>query len=52
VSKVLLDLGASINLMPISMMKRIGNMKVKPIRITLQLVDRFVKHHYGIIDMC
>jgi len=33
VHKALLDLGASINLMPLSMLKKIGDLKVKPTRI-------------------
>ena len=41
--KALLDLGASINLMPLSMVKRIGDLEVKPTRMTLQLdLDKFV----------
>ncbi|XP_068475201.1 uncharacterized protein [Phaseolus vulgaris] len=35
VGKALLDLGASINLMPLSMLKKIGDVKVKPTRMTL-----------------
>lgn len=34
VGKALVDLGASINLMSLSMCKRIGNLKVDPIRMT------------------
>ena len=36
VGKALMDLGASINLMPLSMIKRIGDVEVKPTRMTLQ----------------
>jgi len=50
VSKALLDLRASINLMPLSIMKRIVKLNVKSTRMTLQLVDKFVKHPYGIIE--
>jgi len=35
VSKTLLDLGARINLMSLSMMKRIGNLKAKSTKMTL-----------------
>ncbi|XP_052734138.1 uncharacterized protein LOC128196675 [Vigna angularis] len=35
VGKALLDLGASINLMPLSMLKRIGDLEVRPTRMTL-----------------
>jgi len=45
VGKKLLDLGASINLMPLSMLKRVGNVDVQPTRITVQLVDRSVNIH-------
>ncbi|XP_019427162.1 PREDICTED: uncharacterized protein LOC109335484 [Lupinus angustifolius] len=36
VGKTLLDLGANINLMPLSMLKRIGDLEIKPTRMTLQ----------------
>ena len=48
VGKALLDLGASINLMPLSMVKRIGDLEVKPTRMTLQLADRSLKFPYGV----
>jgi len=48
--KALLDLGASINLIPLSMLKKIRDVEVKPTRMTLQLVDRYIKHPYGIIE--
>jgi len=35
VGKALIDLGASINLMPLSMCRRIGNLKINPTRMTL-----------------
>jgi len=35
VGKTLIDLGASINLMPLSMCRRIGNLKIDPMRMTL-----------------
>ncbi|XP_020203266.1 uncharacterized protein LOC109788842 [Cajanus cajan] len=46
----LLDLGASINLMPLSMLQRIGDLEVKPTRMTLQLADRSVKYPHGIVE--
>jgi len=46
--KALLDLGASINLMPLSMLRRIGDLEVKPTRMTLQLADRSLKNPYGV----
>ncbi|XP_019455104.1 PREDICTED: uncharacterized protein LOC109356228 [Lupinus angustifolius] len=50
VGKALLDLGASINLMPLSMLKRIGDLEIKPTRMTLQLADRSVKYPYGVAE--
>ncbi|XP_019435971.1 PREDICTED: uncharacterized protein LOC109342444 [Lupinus angustifolius] len=50
VRKALLDLGASINLMPLSMLKRIGDLEIKPMRMTLQLADRSMKFLYGIAE--
>ncbi|XP_019433900.1 PREDICTED: uncharacterized protein LOC109340637 [Lupinus angustifolius] len=50
VGKALLDLGASINLMPMSMLKRIGDLEIKPTRMTLQLADRSVKYPYGVVE--
>ncbi|XP_019431676.1 PREDICTED: uncharacterized protein LOC109338812 [Lupinus angustifolius] len=50
VGKALLDLGASINLMPLSMLKRIGELEIKPTRMTLQLADRLVKYPYGVAE--
>jgi len=50
VDKALLDLGASINLMPLSMLRRIGDLEVKPTRMTLQLADRSLKYPYGVVE--
>ena len=43
VDKALLDLGASVNLMPYSMYKQLGLGELKPTTITLSLVDRSIK---------
>ncbi|XP_019435111.1 PREDICTED: uncharacterized protein LOC109341623 [Lupinus angustifolius] len=48
--KALLDLGASINLMPLSIWKMIGDMEIKPTRMTLQLEDKSMKFPYGIAE--
>ena len=48
--KALLDLGASINLIPLSMLKKIGKVEVRPTRMTLQLANRSIKHPYGIVE--
>ncbi|XP_062108233.1 uncharacterized protein LOC133819084 [Humulus lupulus] len=46
----LCDLGASINLMPLSVFKRLGLGEAKPTTITLQLADRSLAHPRGIIE--
>jgi len=39
VDNALLDLGASINLIPLAMLKKIDDLKIKPTKMTLQLAD-------------
>ena len=46
----LCDLGASINLMPLSIFRRLGLGEAKPTTVTLQLADRSLKHSRGIIE--
>ncbi|XP_034674270.1 uncharacterized protein LOC117905464 [Vitis riparia] len=48
--KVLLDLGASVNLLPYSVYEQLGLGELKPTLITLSLVDRSVKIPTGIIE--
>ncbi|RVW71394.1 hypothetical protein CK203_058083 [Vitis vinifera] len=43
VEKALLDLGASVNLLPYSVYKQLGLGELKPTAITLSLADRSVK---------
>ena len=50
IGKALVDLGASINLMPLSMLKKIGGLKAKPTRMTLQLADSSIKYPYGVVE--
>ncbi|WKA01511.1 hypothetical protein VitviT2T_019791 [Vitis vinifera] len=50
VEKALLDLGASVNLLPYSIYKQLGLGELKPTSITLSLVDRSVKIPRGIIE--
>jgi len=50
VGKAMLDLGASINLLPLSMLRRIGEVEVRPTRMNLQLADRSIKRPYGIVE--
>ena len=45
--KALCDLGASINLMPLSIFRRLGLGEACPTTITLQLEDRSLKHPRG-----
>ncbi|XP_076921806.1 uncharacterized protein LOC143583374 [Bidens hawaiensis] len=50
VSHALADLRASINLMPYSVFSRIGIGEPRPTRMSIQLVDRFVKYPRGIVE--
>ena len=45
--RALCDLGASINLMSLSIFRRLGLGKARPITVTLQLADRSLKHPKG-----
>ena len=47
--KALYDLGASVNLMPLSVFKKLGLGKVKLTSMSLWLVDRLIKHPCGIL---
>jgi len=52
ISRALLDLGASINLLSLSVYQQLGLGKVRPTRVTVQLADRSVKVPKGkIIDV-
>ncbi|XP_058722998.1 uncharacterized protein LOC131594782 [Vicia villosa] len=48
--KALIDLGASVSLMPLSIYKRLGIGKVQDTRMTLQFADHSVKRPYGIVE--
>ena len=48
--RALCDLGASINLMPLSIFKRLGLGEARPTTVTLQLADRSLKHLRGVIE--
>ena len=50
IDKALLDLGASVNLLPYSVYKQLGLGELKPINITLSLADRSVKIPKGIVE--
>ncbi|XP_057522569.1 uncharacterized protein LOC130802574 [Amaranthus tricolor] len=49
VNKELVDLGASVGIMPLSLCKRI-NTDIKPTRMSLQLVDRSVRFPVGVVE--
>ena len=50
IDKALLDLGASVNLLPYSVYKQLGLGELKPTNITLSLTDRSVKIPKGIVE--
>ncbi|CAJ2663170.1 unnamed protein product [Trifolium pratense] len=50
VGRALCDLGASINLMPLSMMKKIPGAIAKPTKMQLSLADRSITYPYGILQ--
>ncbi|XP_022873979.1 uncharacterized protein LOC111392815 [Olea europaea var. sylvestris] len=49
-NKTLCDLSASINLMPLSVFRKLGLGEVKATIVTLQLADRLLTHPRGIIE--
>ena len=50
VEKALLDLGASVNLLPYSVYKQLGLGELKPTSITLSLEDRSIKIPKGTVE--
>ena len=50
VEKALLDLGASVNLLPFSMYQQLGLGELKPTTITLSLVDRSIEISKGTVE--
>jgi len=46
----LLDLGASINLMPLAMLRKIGYLELQPTKMLLQLADISIKYQYGVVE--
>ncbi|PNX89075.1 hypothetical protein L195_g045192, partial [Trifolium pratense] len=49
IGKALCDLGANVNLMPLSMMKKIPGAVAKPTKMSLSLADRSIVHPEGIL---
>ncbi|XP_016173160.1 uncharacterized protein LOC107615626 [Arachis ipaensis] len=50
IDRSLCDLGASINLIPLSMMKKLLIEEVNPTRMSLQLADRSLKTPNGVVE--
>ncbi|XP_006590015.1 uncharacterized protein LOC114371507 [Glycine soja] len=50
VGKALIDLEANINLMPLSMCRRLGELEIMPTRMTLQLDDCSITRPHGVIE--
>ena len=50
VEKALLNLGASVNLLPYSVYKQLGLGELKPMSITLSLVDRSINIPKGTVE--
>ncbi|XP_059639796.1 uncharacterized protein LOC132282202 [Cornus florida] len=50
IERALLDLGASVNLIPYSVYLQLGLGDLKPTSVVLQLADRSVKHPRGILE--
>ena len=50
IEKALLDLGASVNILPSSVYELFGFEKLKPTLVTLQLADRSIKVPRGMIE--
>ncbi|XP_017428735.1 uncharacterized protein LOC108336796 [Vigna angularis] len=50
IGRALIVLGSSINLMPLSVLEKIGGLEVKPTKMTLQMADRSTKKPYGVVE--
>ena len=48
--KALCDLGSSINLMPLSVMEKLGIFEVQAARFSLELADKSRKQAYGLVE--
>ena len=51
-NNVLCDLGASINLMPLSIFRKLGLREAKPTTIVLQMIDQSIAHPCELLMMC
>ena len=50
IGKAFIDLGDNINLMPLPMCRRIGELGIMPTKMTLQLADRSITRPYGVVE--
>ncbi|XP_014503159.1 uncharacterized protein LOC106763488 [Vigna radiata var. radiata] len=50
IGRALLDLGSSINMMPLSLLKKIGGLRLKPTKIFLIMADESPKKPYGVVE--
>lgn len=50
IRKALIDEGASIKLMPLSMLKKIVTLEMKPIRMSLHLVNQSITYPLGVME--
>jgi hypothetical protein len=50
INKALCDLGASVSLLPLSLLKRIGIGELKPTKIELKLADRSTMKLVGFVE--
>jgi len=50
VDRALIDLGSSVNIIPLTMLKKIGDLEIKPTKITLKLADRVTKYLYSVVE--
>ncbi|XP_057740295.1 uncharacterized protein LOC130957454 [Arachis stenosperma] len=48
--KALCNIGSSINLMPLSVMRRLGILEVQDANISLEMVDKTLKRAYGMVE--
>ena len=46
----LLDLGASVNIIPLAMLKKIGDLEIKPTKMQLRLAEKSIKYPYGVVE--
>jgi len=48
--KALLNLGVNTNLMPLAMLRKIGDLEVQPTKMQLRLADRSIKYPYVVVE--